>query len=378
MSRPVDLLMLYSVLAITAFAVCFLPFGGIFYLSTLTCSWPPESSPHPTVLRALVLSDAHILGDYRSTLDQVWTDWSLQTSFAMIRQRFQPDIVLNIGDILDEGSRSTKREYRSYLKRAQKIFLLRSRSSSSKAKNPTAPTSFSTALSTGTLPQYTTVGNHDIGWRFLNDQRLRTYERDHHPSNEFFELHNLTFARINSMALHPDADYMGQGQRHRREIDAMLANRTHVDVLLTHQPLYRSNDVQCGAERQQDSQQGGTTYYPASQTLREDDDVVNQDYTQRILEQWTPTTVLSGHLHSACRFTHPGGFKELTIPTFSWRMRPDPKYFLIAFQSNGEMAATQCDLPHEHMVFVVGALWLVVCAVLARRDWNRNTHIKVK
>lgn len=348
------------------------PFGGVWWLYALTCAWPAVDHQN-IVLQALAISDAHLLGNRkRSKLDRLWTDWSLQMSFAMVTLRFQPDVVLNIGDVLDEGKRATPTQYTSYMDRSRQIFFRgntatnhapTSSSTTSTTSTTSTATAFSSLFSTQTLPHYTTVGNHDIGWRFLNDRRLFTFERDHqHASNAFFQIHNLTFARINSMALHPDAIQTPGGKKHREAIEQMLGTNRHVDVLLTHQPLYRRNDLNCGSERKEDFKNGGVTYWPASKTLIADDDVINEEYTRRILQQWTPTTVLSGHLHSVCRVQHTTSSQELTIPTFSWRMRPDPKYFLISFEKSGAMHATQCNLPHEH-VFMVGAV-LGVCVVV--------------
>jgi len=166
------------------------------------------------------------------------------------------------------------------------------------------------------------------------------------------------------MALHPDAIRTPGGLKHRREIESMLDSQTHVDVLLTHMPLYRYNDLHCGKERALDATNGGVTYYPTNKKLIPDDDVVNEQFTKRILKQWTPTNVLSGHLHSVCRYDHESGTQELTIPTFSWRMRPDPKYFLISFETNGRMKATECPLPNEHWFMASIVIWVVFLLVL--------------
>ena len=363
-------MMNYPILLIT-FLLAFIitvPLGGLHYISICCCKWP-LTNDRATHHRALVISDAHLLGQRkRSLIDIVWTDFWLQKQFSFINSIFQPDLVLNIGDVLDEGKRANKNQYNSYIARTKAIFFRKSKTNSMKNVQSNIPihikSSASSLLSTPTLPHYTVVGNHDIGWRYLNDLRLSTFERDHNSPNGFFQIGNLTFARINSMALHPDAIKTPGGRNQRDEIDAMLATGKHVDVLMTHQPLYRKNDLHCGIERMQDPKKGGVTFYSRQQQLIVDDDVVNQAYTQRILDQWTPTNILSGHLHSVCRFKHNSKSNELTIPTFSWRMRPDPKYFLVTFQTDGNMQAKQCSLPHEHYFMALIAIWIVVIVLL--------------
>ena len=87
------------------------PLGGVWYLYTVACVWPSLST---NSIRALVISDMHLLGERkRSSLDIAFTDWSLKKSYATITARFRPDIVLNIGDILDEGKRASNSQYKS-------------------------------------------------------------------------------------------------------------------------------------------------------------------------------------------------------------------------------------------------------------------------
>jgi hypothetical protein len=371
------------------------PLGGVWYLYAVSCTWPSSSTDS---IRALVISDAHILGERkRSALDVSFTDWSLRSSYAIITAQFTPDIVLNIGDVLDEGTRANLSQYASYMQRARNIFLRGSpnlsptsttTSTTTSATSTTSTTSTSTSLtssasfSTKTLTHYAVMGNHDVGWRHLVDHRLASFEHDHNSPNGFFKVKNLMFARINSMALHPDAIRTPGGLKHRREIESMLYSRTHVDVLLTHMPLYRPNDLRCGKERALDAINGGVTYYPSNKMLVPDDDVVNEPFTKQILEQWTPTNVLSGHLHSVCRFDHESGTRELTIPTFSWRMRPDPKYFLISFETNGRMQATECPLPNEHWFMASIGVWIVFILVLTllecRHRWPGTSQVALR
>jgi len=204
---------------------------------------------------------------------------------------------------------------------------------------------------------------------------MSSFTHDHNTPNGFFQIKNISFVRINSMALHPDAVKTPGGRQQRDEIDAMLATGQHVDVVLTHQPLYRMDDLHCGVERQQDPIGGGVTFFPSKQKLLPDDDVVNQAYTNKILKQWTPRTVLSGHLHSVCRYQHTTEVQELTVPTFSWRMRPDAKYFLISFEEDGTMKARQCSLPNEHYFMVLTTVWIIaIILVGAKLACFRNSN----
>ena len=101
----------------------------------------------------------------------------------------------------------------------------------------------------------------------------------------------------------------------------------------------------------------------------------------------------SGHTHTVCRHTHPGGaalegaeagtgaegagaraaaaaaVPEFTAPAFGWGMRPDPGYALAAIDPRtGAVAVGLCPLPDERRVFrCYGALG---AAVLLAGAWR--------
>ena len=61
---------------------------------------PPEGAR----LTGLVISDVHLLGRLRrSWPDRLWTDWQLRKSIFAIGKWFDPELLLVLGDHLDEG-----------------------------------------------------------------------------------------------------------------------------------------------------------------------------------------------------------------------------------------------------------------------------------
>ena len=88
----------------------------LFHLSVVSCRWPLES-PHHTIdlggyegrgVRAVVISDVHVLGNKKRTyVERLWVDWQLQKSLWMILNYLQPDMLIVLGDIFDEGGRSS-------------------------------------------------------------------------------------------------------------------------------------------------------------------------------------------------------------------------------------------------------------------------------
>ena len=95
-----------------------------------------------------------------------------------------------------------------------------------------------------------------------------------------------------------------------------------------------------------------------------------------------PDYVLSGHTHARCTSlrkrnlrlqndasTRPlneakgsedaTGVIELTLPTFSWRMRPDPGFAILRISDNS-LSAKICKLPNEYFVFFLYLLLLPI------------------
>jgi len=84
-------------------------------------------------------------------------------------------------------------------------------------------------------------------------------------------------------------------------------------------------------------------------------DVLSEEATAFLLANIKPRLVLSGHTHAACE-RRSNDVVDVTVPTFSWRMRPDAGFAVIALRhaSDGGVGAIDvnvCYLPNEHVVF---------------------------
>ncbi len=387
--RPAAWCVLLGVLACAASPV------GVFWLAARRCSWPTAPlnfSGAPPPLHALVIADAHILGRRRTLLDRTWTDWGLASGFVAAVAHFRPDVVLNLGDVVDEVTGGET--YSAELARAHRIFLRRGSSGDGNALVMQPSANFGDSLISApntpkaqTIPYFAVVGNHDAksGFHYLHDALVHRFSGAHGFSTGVFSVKNVTFARIDSMALHPSAN--SKQSRQRRQVEDLFRQEQHrrarrnvtlsgepigIDVLLTHMPLYRKDDLHCGEERNRDPPAGGVTFYPRSQQLVEHDDCMGQDESRRVLAALLPRNVLSGHLHVACRLEHPGSVFEVQVPSFGWRMRPDAGYALVKVRPGERMHVEFCALPNEHTLIAVmmgsaiGALALVL-EMLAKR-----------
>lgn len=434
---------------------------GLFLFAAVSCPWPTPPSP-PTVShrglspqtptaplreRVLLLSDIHLLGRRRSPLDRGWTDWQLYKSFRMLRWWLDPTAVFLMGDLLDEGGRSTDKLHESYLARFTGIFgevtpasELGGRradgdaASSGAGEDPASPSSPASASSTAASPVAVValIGNHDS--EFGNYQRRHMVDRFEaafgggRRVNDRLVLPrtNTSVATINSLALDGTPRDPSLQEDLLRFLDAQRAAGRGADILLTHVPLHRPTDLACGAERLREG--GHVTYAsPERRYVGDGTDVVSRLRSDQVLRSMVPRLVLSGHTHARCHhIVHPhvgaalheastvgsakaakaaanaaaaaaaaaanavgghveagtvlpselgrshseeehAGALEYTIPTFSWRMRPDPGFGVATWGPAGSFPKVQtCELPNEHTVFgIYIALGCVVALLLA-------------
>ena len=71
------------------------------------------------------------------------------------------------------------------------------------------------------------------------------------------------------------------------------------------------------------------------------------------------------------------GVTELTLPTFSWRMRPDPGFGVLQI-SNQEIRAKICKLPNEYLVFCLYLLLIPASLMCCMQGFLMPWHKKRK
>ena len=433
--------MRWSVLAV-ALAVFFCEFA-YYVLKVGLCNWAalPAGSGGgaPSPLRLLLVSDVHVLGARRRLwVERAWVDWQLRKSFALLSWLTRPHAVLVLGDMLDEGGGFTGDAlWHAYRERYGAVA-------------GSGAVVGSGARGAGAPPHLHVVGNHDTGWAGrLSPWLIQRFERSFGAANAAFAMRadgtiaaaaefelaqraspaqrqalesvfaaaatdGFVLVRTNSMALDGGApaavrqqtlrflravgEARGGAQQHRP------AGGQPPLVLLTHMPLFRSDDRDCGAARA--AEVGHVTYAAPGEPLGED--VVTKADTQWLLRTLRPSLVLSGHTHTACFYVHeseaapasapvqelwrrrwrdsgewagggagadvPEDVPELTASTLSWGMRPDPAFAVLsmargtAARGPTSVAARICSLPDERVIFGVYALVAasVVAGALAR------------
>jgi len=253
------------------------------------------------------------------------------------------------------------------------------------------------------------VGNHDVGWRYaLSPDAVRLFETKFFqedaslfagsgstqhvaPANFWWKHPLVDIVRLNSMALDPHVRPQQLLEDTWKFVRETAASRADSDgkplILLTHMPLYRPNDEQCGSKRT--SEGGGVTFKAPHEAYIVDDEVLSSETSTKLLNTLQPDIVFSGHVHARCLIEHSTSeldhtIPEATISAFGWRMRPDPSFAVATFQvSSGTIVGLTletCPLPHEHILYaIIGATVLLevvllvrlVCKLLGRRGGTK-------
>ncbi|KAF1315024.1 Metallophosphoesterase 1, partial [Globisporangium splendens] len=358
--------------------ICFAQVGVFYLYAATTCRLDRhDGRSASTDLRALVVSDVHLLGKRRrSWVERAWIDWQSAVDVH------QPDLVLVLGDQFDEGGL------------------------------PTPQSDWA-------------VGNHDTAFgRYMQIPEMQRFEQAFGPSNRIEFIGGHAFVVLNTMALDSDVvneDVKAQAIKYvtpfvfadskknscmyvwltccvpnptsfldsidHDRLRARTANGSI--VLLTHLPLYRTDDLRCGDARVRES--GHVTYEHPAFKYAAHHHVLSQELSSKLLRQIQPSVVLSGHTHAWCAYDdHWSGTKEFTVPAFSWGQRPDPSYVLLRLRSHqrvahtgesephveAEVAVLPCAVPREGAIFALYILTAVAFVAANARRWllRRNAR----
>lgn len=331
----------------------------IYYLLFhFSCSWSQEPTSGPdggtTCLRSLVMSDPHILGNRRGHFfDRLRREWQMHQSFVVADFLFKPDVVLVLGDILDEGLIASNSEFEEYVTRFHSVFPIRSETQS-----------------------LILVGNHDIGFHdrvlYFEPKLRQRFESAFNTSlvqvrKIAHSGQNYTFVAINSMAMEGDeCSLCSAAESQIMAVSRSLSHSPRRPVLLSHFPLFRESDQFCNEPDSADPEEKLIEFRPRI-------DCISEESSDKLISNLRPGLVLTGHTHSGCITEHEySGHRvvEHTVASISWRNRADPSFLLISFCPD-DILVSKCFVPNE---------WLIICiytsvsiAILAYATYSLRT-----
>ncbi|CAK1550102.1 unnamed protein product [Leptosia nina] len=336
----------------------------IYYVTQLQCRWPTlDKKPIRNVepVQAMVLADIHLLGSKNGHwLDKERREWQMHRAFQTAMTLHRPELVFILGDLFDEGKWCSQKEFNDYIERFYKLF--------------TTPKD---------TTMYIVAGNHDIGFHYkITPHTANRFEvKLDAPPVKLVSVRGNHFVLINSMAM--EGDGCSLCSRAISELEriadtlkcssgsTLCKGKTKLPyysrpIFMQHYPLYRESDTICT--------EPDAAPLPRRNVLFEERwDCLSKESTEYLIEMLLPRAAFGAHTHNSCivrhsfvpRPDHKIEFVEYTVPSFSWRNRLDPKYYLLAVTPD-EVKVAKCELPRESTIQVTAVLLVLILAVYLR------------
>ncbi|XP_069587133.1 metallophosphoesterase 1 isoform X2 [Ranitomeya imitator] len=249
----------------------------VYYFVIIQCHWPDlktSTSPPPSPLKAMFLSDTHLLGEITGHwFDKFRREWQMERAYQSAIWLLQPDIVFILGDLFDEGKWSNSKAWEDDVARFQSMF-----------RHPPH------------MELLVVVGNHDIGFHYeMTTHKLNRFEKAFNlTSGKVITRKGINFVLVNSVALEGDNCIICRAAEDQiLEVSRQLncsRKKNHPEsakkcrgvrllhpsapILLQHYPLYRKSDSACTGE-------DSATHEEKKVLFKEKYDVLSQDASQK-------------------------------------------------------------------------------------------------
>ncbi|KAF9653912.1 Metallo-dependent phosphatase [Thelephora ganbajun] len=328
--------------------------AGVFYASVRKCSWPVRAH-YLSPGNVLIVADPQILDRHsypeRSPwvrlLSQIMTDLNMRKSWRAVYQRFRPDYVVFLGDMMDNGRLDmSHEEYERYYARFLSVF------PAPKGK------------------VYYVAGNHDVGLGSsgsFSENAVERYVSHFGPLNRIVQIttkYRLVIVDAPSLVDEdeermkhgvPINDWPSIGGPVEFIKELSKAPGVH-NILLTHIPLYRPSGTDCGPVRER-----GTIRVGKGSGYQ---NTLSSEVSKFLIERIRPALVFSGDDHDYCELQHQEGFKEVTVKSFSIAMgirKPGFQLLSVPEDDVGNTGAADqlCLLPDQIGIYLGWYLPLV-------------------
>ncbi|ESW07344.1 hypothetical protein PHAVU_010G121800 [Phaseolus vulgaris] len=349
--------------------------------SLFTCSWPHllRSSSSSTAqtdggnyqadyVKVAVIADPQLMDktslhlppkSLALELAEFYTDLNMRRSFFASVLSFKPDVILFLGDYFDGGPYLSDEEWQESFSRFRHIFGLNAQGKYTD------------------MQVYYIPGNHDIGYGSLHSLKpevIQRYEEAFGTRNYRFTVGKVDFIAIDAQVVdgQPQNHLTSQAWDFLKNIS--VGDVVHPRVLLTHIPLYRRDDTDCGPHRSSPVINQRINYALNGNT----NEIAYQNYVSEksskyLLDAIKPKLILSGHDHDQCTVTHQpksGPVEEHTLGTISWQQgNLYPSFMLLSVDNStlpnasiprDALLTHLCYLPIQLHIYI----WYIVLFVL--------------
>ncbi|XP_050381613.1 uncharacterized protein C630.12 [Argentina anserina] len=334
--------------------------------SLSTCRWPHHhSSQSLDYLKVAVITDPQLMDrtslrlapkSLALELVQFYSDLYMRRAFLSSVLPFDPDVVLFLGDHFDGGPYLTDDEWKESLSRFKHVFPVTEKL------------------------VYRIAGNHDIGYADLHSRWpkvITRYEKEFGSRDYRFRVGQVEFIAIDAQAIDGNPQGSVASSTWTSVKNVSLAVKAYPRVLLTHIPLYRQDETDCGPNRKSKIINQRIVHSADRQEITYQN-YVTKESSKYLLDSIQPVLVLSGHDHDQCAVVHKskyGPVKEHTVGTISWQQgNVYPSFMLLSAvssntSSSGEPVLTQlCFLPVQLHIYM-WYLSLFIFTLLALLLW---------
>lgn len=327
-------------------------------------------------LRVMVVAELLLLGSEAGYWDTLFRYHFLSRFFSKSFEILKPDMLLVLGDVSAKGSNSTRSKWKSVIHQFHRLL------------GPFA-----------SLPFHVTLGDRDIGdCSGLNPVSINWISSNFPGLDSAgcgaFEISNITFVSINSVALlcgnnmlrfsvekvieresidlRMESDQSTGdlcGSRELRLMDREIGWRENAissgsgPVLLLHFPMHEMRNYKHWGESAFDGASShliesrglvGRGPYGLQQTLP-------ANATEYIFQALKPRMIFSAHTREFGDLTHSDGTREIVVPAMSWGARDDPGFVIATFRKNGtSVNVSSCSLAKESLVLTA---YIIVIAL---------------
>ncbi|KAG0165380.1 hypothetical protein DFQ30_008541 [Apophysomyces sp. BC1015] len=284
-------------------------------------------------------------------MTEFYSDLYMHRNYRYLLHKLDPHAIIFLGDLTDGGREWDNQGWKKQLSRFTKLF------------------------ETST-PTYYMAGNHDIGFGDgIKPSVARRFTSAYGPTNYILNTTHYTLVVVDTVSLSASIPQL------RKDVESFLDEPLpdKPRILMTHVPLFREDDVDCGPLRQ--SVKGGIRQAKGYQYQN----LMTKELSQQLLERIKPVAVFSGDDHDYCIVRHKYGKQEMaaeiTVPTFS--MAQGVQYpAVVLLDVSDDLTTKLCWLPNQISIFIgygcLVGLTLVALIVKHLYGWFRMRRPPLK
>eukprot|EP00058_Branchiostoma_floridae_P018118 XP_002603607.1 hypothetical protein BRAFLDRAFT_126917 [Branchiostoma floridae] len=284
----------------------------VYYINKTSWKLPPGFSQFredDQIVRLIIAGDPQIqgyqyeVGGFVGWITRLDSDRYLSKTFHLLLDMVQPDAVIFLGDLEDEGSVASDEEYSDYVQRFYQIFHV--------------PTETKLIL---------LAGDNDIGGEgadVITQEKMLRFEKNFAPLNEVVRVKNVDFIKVNLVTPYQEVPAVPQTQ-----LVSQLS--APVRVLLSH--------VTLNAARLQTAAKYERTAF---------------DITRIMKSAGLPYSADLGRKQLVTQ--------EIQVPTCSYRMgTAEIGYIVVTIDQAGEMSSSVVWLPRRYVNLGVYVVYLIM------------------